>query len=153
MFPEPLYRHGVYRTTKNWRQKTERYRLVGSRCKSCGQLWWPKRSAGVAGVCGTCNSRDLEDYEFSHEGEAFGCFAESTLHPLPVLQGQEVYGDGRIFTMVKLKEGVYVGPTEIVDCPPERVKEGMKVRMVTRKLRRESNGSWMYGYMWVPVEE
>lgn len=150
MFPEPLYRHGVYRTTKMWRQRRERYRLLGSRCKSCGQLWWPRRSAGV---CGKCNSRDLEDFEFSPEGEVFICFAETSKFPYPVLQGYEVYGDSRIHAMIKLKEGVYLGPTEIVDCSPEQIKEGMKVKMVTRKLRRESNGNWMYGYMWVPAQE
>ena len=150
MFPEPLYRHGVYRTTKMWRQRRERYRLVGSRCQSCGQLWWPRR---IAGVCGKCNSRNLEDFEFSHEGEVIACFVEATKFPYPLLQGFEVYGDSRIHAMVKLKEGVYIGPTEIVDCPPEQIKEGMKVKMVTRKLRRESNGNWMYGYMWVRAEE
>ena len=150
MFPEVLYRHGVYRTTKMWRQRRERYRLLGSRCKSCEKLWWPRRTAGV---CGTCNSRDLEDFEFSHEGEVVSCVPQATLHPLPVMQGYEVYGDSRIFAMIKLKEGVYVGPTEIVDCDPEQAKNGMKVKMATRKLRRESNGNWMYGYMWVPAEE
>ena len=150
MFPEPLYRHGVYRTTKMWRQRRERYRLVGSRCKACGQLWWPRR---IAGVCGKCNSRDLEDFELSHEGEVIACFAEAMKFPYPLLQGFEVYGDSRIHAMVKLKEGVYIGPTEIVDCSPEQIREGMKVKMVTRKLRRESNGNWMYGYMWVRAEE
>lgn len=150
MFPEPLYRHGVYRTTKMWRQRGGRYRLVGSRCKSCGQLWWPSR---IAGVCGKCNSRDLEDYEFSHEGGVVLVhFAEAARYPIPPLHGYEVYGDSRIYALVKLKEGVYIGPTEIADCSPEQVRDGMRVKMVTRKLRRESNGNWMYGYMWVPAE-
>ena len=149
MFPEPLYRHGVYRTTKMWRQRKERYRLLGSRCNNCGQLWWPRRSAGI---CGKCNSDKLEDFEFSHEGEAIACFAEARNFPFDPLHGYEVYGDTRIHAMIKLKEGVYVGPTEIVDCTPAQAKEGMKVKMVTRKLRRESNGNWMYGYMWIPAE-
>jgi uncharacterized OB-fold protein len=55
--------------------------------------------------------------------------------------------------MVKLiKEGIYIGPTEIVDCPPEEVKDGMKVKMVLRKFRREPNGNWMYGFMWAAAE-
>jgi uncharacterized OB-fold protein len=73
--------------------------------------------------------------------------------PLSMLQGFEVYGDTRIFAMVKLtKEGIYIGPTDLVDCPPEKVKDGMKVKMVLRKLRREPNGNWMYGFMWTPAE-
>lgn len=149
MFPEPLYRTTVYRTTKMWRQRRERYRLLGSRCQSCGQLWWPRRT----GVCGKCNARHLEDFEFSHEGEVVAGYAAALRHGRPVvLHGYEVYGDTRIFALVKLKEDVYVGPTEIVDCTPEQFREGMKVKMVTRRLRRESNGNWMYGYMWVPAE-
>ncbi len=123
--------------------------MIGSRCKSCGQLWWPRR---VAEICGKCNGKDLEDYELSHEGEIFVHFAEATHYPIPPLQGFEVYGDSRIYALVKLKEGVYVGPTEIVDCRPEEVRDGRKVKMVTRKLRRESNGNWMYGYMRVLAE-
>jgi uncharacterized OB-fold protein len=139
MFPEPLYRHGVLRTTKMWRQRKERYRLVGSRCKNCGQLWWPGRHGKV---CGRCNSREL----FVHH-------AEGQNFPIQPLHGFEVYGDTRIFAMVKLiKEGIYIGPTEIVDCPPEKVKDGMKVKMVLRKFRRETNGNWMYGFMWAPAE-
>jgi uncharacterized OB-fold protein len=149
MFPEPLYRHGVYRTTKMWREQAERYRLVGSHCKSCGQLWWPKRS----GVCGKCNSRDLEDHEFKKEGVVTACFIESEQSPFEPLQGYEVYGDSRIMAIIKLEEGVYVGPTEIVDCPLGEAKEGLRVKMVTRKLRRESNGNWMYGYMWVAAKD
>lgn len=150
MFPEPLYRHGVLRTTKMWRQRKERYRLVGSRCKNCGQLWWPGRHGKV---CGRCNSRDLEEYEFSHEGELFVHHAEGQNFPIQPLHGFEVYGDTRIFAMVKLiKEGIYIGPTEIVDCPPEKAKDGMKVKMVLRKFRRESNGNWMYGFIWAPAE-
>lgn len=150
MFPEPLYRHGVLRTTKMWRHRQERYRLVGSRCKNCGQLWWPGRHGRV---CGKCNSRNLEEYEFSHEGELFIHHMETEHFPIQPLHGFEVYGDTRILAMVKLpKEEIYIGPTEIVDCTPEEVRDGMKVKMVLRKLRREPNGNWMYGYMWAPAE-
>ncbi len=151
MFPEPLYRHGALRTTKMWRHHKERYRLIGHRCKNCGQLWWPGRHGKV---CGTCNSRDLEEYEFSHEGELFIHHAEAEHFPIQPLHGFEVYGDTRILAMVKLpKEGIFIGPTEIVDCNPEEVRDGMKVKMVLRKFRREPNGNWMYGYMWAPAEK
>jgi uncharacterized OB-fold protein len=151
MFPEPLYRTGVLRTTKMWRQRKERYRLVGHRCKNCGQLWWPGRHGKV---CGKCNARDLEEYEFSHEGELFVHHTEGENFPIPPIQGFEVYGDTRVFAMVKLtREGIYIGPTEIVDCLPEEVKDGMKVKLALRKVRRESNGNWQYRFMWTLAEE
>lgn len=146
MFPEGLYRHGVLRTMKAWRQRQERYRLVGSKCRSCSTLWWPGRK-----VCGNCNSRDMEDYQFSHTGEVYVHHYGQLAWYVPPLQGFEVYGGSRVLAVVKLPENVYVGGTDIVDCPPEQVLDGMKVRMVLRKLRREQNGNWQYGYMWVPT--
>ena len=151
MFPESLYRHGVLRTTKMWRQRKERYRLVGSRCKACGQLWWPARHGKV---CGKCNSRDLEEYEFDHKGELFVHHTEAENYPIPPIQGFEVYGDTRIFAVVKLaRENIYIGATDIVDCLPEDVKDGMKVKLVLRKCRREANGNWSYRFMWAPDDE
>jgi uncharacterized OB-fold protein len=151
MFPEPLYRHGTLRTTKAWRQQDERYRLEGSRCKSCGQLWWPAR---LSKVCGKCNSRDVEPYQFSHIGEVYVHHVEAENWPIQPLHGFEVYGDTRVYAMVKLiKEGIFIGPTEIVDCTPDQITDGMKVKLVLRKLRRESNGNWQYGFMWAPTHE
>ena len=144
-FPEQIYRHATYRITKMWRERKGRYRLVGSRCKDCGQLWWPRR---MGNVCSKCNSRNLEDYEFSHEGELIAHWENVGIFPL---MGYAEYGSTRISAIVKLKEGVFVAPTEIIECPPDQIKDGMRVRMVVRKQKRESNGNWMYGYKWVPV--
>ena len=147
-FPEPAYQIAVYREPVYWRERKGRYRLVGSKCKKCGELWWPRR---VSEVCPNCHSRDFEEYEFSHEGEVFSFMQDSV--PMP-LMGMHVYGrDRRIIASVKLKEGVCIFPTEIVDCKLEELKEGMKVRLVVRKLRRANNGNWLYGYMWTPIKE
>jgi uncharacterized OB-fold protein len=147
IFPEGLYRHGVLRTTKAWRQRVERYRLVGSKCLSCETLWWPGRK-----VCGKCNSRKMENYQFSHRGELVTNHHGQLAWYVPPVQGYEVYGDTRILAVIKLPEGVHVGGTELIDYPPEKVRDGMKVRMVLRKLRREQNGNWQYGFMWAPDE-
>lgn len=80
--------------------------------------------------------------------------AEGENFPIPPMHGFEVYGDTRVFAMVKLtREGIYIGPTEIVDCLPEDVKDGMKVKMVLRKFRREANGNWAYRFMFAPADE
>ena len=147
IFPEPAYRVGVLRTTKAWRQHKERYGLVGSKCRACGTLWWPGRK-----VCGKCNSQDMEDFRFSHVGKLRVHHVGELAWAVPSLQGFEVYGGARVFALVELPEGVYVGATDLVDCPHEKIKDGMAVRMVLRKLRREANGSWNYGFMWIPVE-
>jgi uncharacterized OB-fold protein len=147
-YPEQPYQIAVYRETIYWRERKGRYRLVGSRCKSCGQLWWPRR---VSEVCPNCHSRELEEYEFSHEGEIIAFARDSIDQPL---MGTQVYGkDRRIIAAVRLKEGICITPTEIVDCSIEELKVGMKVELVVRKLRRANNGNWLYGYMWAPIIE
>ena len=149
MFPEPIYRHGVMRTTKAWRLRKGRYRLLGSRCKSCGRTWWPGRK-----VCGTCNSRDLEDYQFNHIGELVVHHYGPMVWHLDPIQGFGVYGLDRILAVVKLEgeEDTYIAPTDVVDCEPDKVQNGMRLRMTFRKLRREPNGNWNYGFMWTPLK-
>jgi len=148
LFPEPAYQIAVYREAPYWRERKGRYRLVGSKCKNCKELWWPPR---ISGICPNCHSKEFEEYEFSHEGEVFAFMQDAVPEPL---MGTLVYGrDRRIIAAVKLKEGVCIMPTELVDCELSEVKEGMKVQLVVRKLRRSNNGNWLYGYMWTPVRE
>jgi uncharacterized OB-fold protein len=142
-----MYRPGVLRTTKAWRQRKERYRLIGSKCLACGTIWWPSRR-----VCGKCTSRNVEDLQLSSVGKLLIHHAGQLPWHVAPLGGFEVFGDTRVMTVVELPEGVYVGPTDLVDCPPEKIRDGMLVRRVLRKLRREGNGNWQYGYMWVPEE-
>lgn len=146
MFTEQLYRHGTFRTGKFWRARLGRYRLVGSKCKKCGTLWFPPRDFNV---CGKCNARELEDYEFSPEGEITTYFSQREQYGHQNVHGYEVIGwSGRDMSLVKLKEGNYVY-ADIVDAEPGEMKDGGKVKMVTRKMRRESNGNWCYGYKFV----
>ena len=149
MFPEPIYRHGIMRTTKPWRLKKQRYRLIGSKCKDCGQIWWPARK-----VCGKCNSRNMEDYALSHTGKLLVHHYGPMAWFLDPIQGFGVYGTDRVMSMVKLDEeqDVYITPTDMCDCDPESVRDDINVNMVFRKLRREPNGNWNYGFMWAPSE-
>jgi uncharacterized OB-fold protein len=94
----------------------------------------------------------MENYQFSHRGELVTNHHGQLAWYVPPVQGYEVYGDTRILAVIKLPEGVHVGGTELIDHPPEKVRDGMKVRMVLRKLRREQNGNWQYGFMWAPDE-
>ncbi len=135
----------IYHTFRAYRERIGRYRLAGSKCKSCGYLWFPKRH----GVCGKCNSQDLEDYECKHEGSV----VEYTVtdNPFTPLTGSHLYGTGkRVIAMVRLDDGVYIW-TDLEECAPDRVQVGMRVQMVLRKWIRESNTNWQYGYKFVPA--
>ncbi len=141
-FPEQIYRHATYSSVRAWRERLGRYRLVGSKCTSCGQLWFPRRS-----VCAKCSSRDLESYECSHEGEVVCHWENIAKGAVPMGYGEQ---RPRIPTVVKLTDGVHVF-TEIIETSPEEVYDGMAVKMVLRKQKRESNSNWTYGYKFIPV--
>ena len=135
----------IMHTFRAWRERLGRYRLKGSKCKSCGQLWFPARH----GVCGKCNSQDLEDYECAHEGAVVDYVIKD--NPFTDLSGEHLYGKGRrVVATVKLDDGVMIY-TDIDDCKPEDIKTGTRVRMVVRKWMRESNSNWQYGYKFVQI--
>jgi len=61
----------------------------------------------------------------------------------------------RFVGIIRLDDGTHI-EAEIVDVTETQVNEhgpGMRVRMVFRKIRRESNGNWCYGYKFTPGEE
>jgi uncharacterized OB-fold protein len=139
-FPEQIYRHTTASATRAWRERRGRYLLEGTRCKQCGELHFPRRT-----VCNACNSRDLEPIKHPPKGTivmANVCWTAAGVH--------FGYGENipRVSTVIRLDDGVTV-LAEVTETPYERIVPGARVGMVLRKLRRESNSSWMYGYKFV----
>ena len=57
----------------------------------------------------------------------------------------------RIIVVIQMDDGPFV-LSEIIESAPDEVNDGDRVRMVTRKLRRESNSNWQYGFKFVRAE-
>lgn len=147
IFPEPAYRSGVMRTTKNWRLRPEKYRLEGTKCDKCGKTHWPGKK-----VCPVCNGLEMSRHRFSHYGRLTSAqFGPTAWQPMQ-LHGLQVYALDRVLSIVHLDEEqeTYVAPTELVDCDLDEIRNDMEVEMVLRKHRREPNGAWYYAYMWKP---
>jgi len=120
----------------HWRLIPERYNLIGSACKTCGTKFFPSRD-----LCPDCRRKGrIESYTFSGEGEVF---AFTVVHaPPPGLEYMKPY----IAAIIRLAEGPLI-TAQIVDCKPEEVKVGGKVRMVFRKIVAEGpEGIIKYGY-------
>ena len=140
---EQIYRHATYSTVKAWRERKVRYRLEGSRCEDCGSIYFPHRA-----VCPGCNGRNLEPCELKPYGTVHEVYRH--LNPAQVMMGlQELHP--RVVALVQLDEGPCV-LTDLVEVEPDKVRVGLRVRAEMRKLRRESNSNWMYGYKFVPAE-
>jgi uncharacterized OB-fold protein len=62
------------------------------------------------------------------------------------------YGENipRICTVITLDDGVNV-LAEVADTPLDKIRPGERVEMVLKKLARESNTTWLYGYKFVVI--
>jgi len=120
----------------HWRLIPQRYNLIGSECKTCGDKFFPARN-----LCPTCRRRgNIADYTFKGEGEIFSF---TVVHAPPL--GLE-YLKPYIAAIIKLREGPLI-TAQIVDCRPDEVSIGNKVKMVFRKIIVEgSEGIIKYGY-------
>lgn len=143
-YPEQIYRHTTQSVVRAWRERRGRYLLEGTKCESCGATHFPRRT-----ICSACGSRDLVPYQHPKTGtlEMVNiCWQATGVH--------FGYGENipRISTVVRLDDGATVF-AEVCDSPLEAIKPGARVRMVLKKIHREGNGSWQYGYKFVVTDE
>lgn len=141
---EQIYRHSTYSSVKAWRERGGRYRLEGSRCELCGTSYFPRRIS-----CLRCNGRSMAPHECAPRGTVVVVWPQVGLVRLLG------YADlpPRFVAIIRLDDGTHI-ESELVDVTEDEVNErgvGMPVRLVFRKLRRESNGNWCYGYKFAPA--
>ena len=139
-----------------WRCNPEWYRLIGTRCKKCGTLHYPRKAVCVY----PCTSSDMEDVALSHTGIIEFCGLN------PRANGTMGYSDvqPQFFATVKLDSGPHV-VGELTNVPLDFVKKvimsgrerekifGKKVRMVMRRFRKHDNGDITYGHKFELVEK
>ena len=54
-------------TVRTWRHIQQRYNLVGSKCTTCGQVFFPQRV-----ICPDCRRKgNIENIQFSGKGKIF----------------------------------------------------------------------------------
>lgn len=106
-----------------WRKIPQRYNLIGTICDNCGTPYFPPRV-----ICKKCRRRGkIRNFKFSGEGEVL---SYTVIHAPP--QGFEL-AKPYILAIIKLKEGPCM-TSQIVDCKPEDVAIGKKVKAVFRKV-------------------
>lgn len=121
---------------QSWRKEKERYRLIGSHCKTCGKNYFPFR-----GICPKCRRKgEIVEKEYSGKGEIY---SYTIVYAPPTgFKMKAPY----ILAIVKLDEGPKVLGL-IRDAKPEEVKIGAKVEQILRKwIEEDGNGLIHYGY-------
>ena len=117
------------------REIPQRYRLEAAKCTGCGNIHFPPRL-----ICPDCKAKTFTTVKLADEGEIV---TYTVIRVAPRQFSKEVpYAVG----IVELKDGVRL-TTQIVDCKPEEVAIGKKVKMIFRKIQEEgSSGLLCYGY-------
>ena len=103
-------------------------RLLGSKCRGCGAVYFPRDS-----VCHNpgCSDPAMEDASFGPSGKIWGCAIQNYAPPLPVLT-REPYQPYAV-AMVDLDDGLRVmGRIETDD--PMSVSVGGRVELVVGGL-------------------
>ena len=120
-----------------WRELDTRYNLIGSYCKITKTYHYPRRSFNPE--AGRESIGSMEDYQFKGTGKII---SSTVVHQAQT--GYEMFGPYSM-AIIKLDEGPHI-TSQIVDCEPEIVKPGMKVKSVFRKLGEDSeSGILHYG--------
>ena len=96
----------------------EQGRLVLPRCTACGfVIWFPRE------ICPACGSQDVDWFEASGNGSIYSC---TVTRRIPGSWGKAA---PFVLAYVELDEGPRV-MTNIVDCDPEQVAIGDRVKAV-----------------------
>ncbi|MBW9222241.1 Zn-ribbon domain-containing OB-fold protein [Methanothermococcus sp. SCGC AD-155-C09] len=120
---------------RTWRHISERYCLIGTRCKTCGRIYFPSRN-----VCPHCRRKGkLEEYKLNGKGKVY---TYSVIHAPPKdFEKVSPY----IIAIVELEEGPKI--TAQIDCDIDEVYIGMPVEAVFRRIKEDGeDGIIDYGY-------
>jgi len=124
-----------------WRRIPERYRMLGTKCLTCGAKYFPPRK-----ICPKCRRKGkIENTQFRGTGKVYS-FTAITAPPA----GFELEAP-YVFAIIELDEGVKV-TAQVVDCCEREVKIGSRVRMVFRRIAEDSDeGLLHYGFKFALV--
>lgn len=123
--PSPGYR----------REMPQRYRMEAAKCKACGEVFFPPRV-----VCSGCGAREFETTRLSEYGKIK---TYTTIRVAPAQFSTQVPYN---IAVVESDNGVRL-MTQVVDCKPEDLAIGKRVKFVFRKLYAEGHtGIICYGY-------
>lgn len=127
-------------TARSWREKPQRYRYEAAKCSGCGKIFFPPRL-----VCDKCRGREFETHILAQQG-VIETYTEIHIAPSGFTD-EAPYAVG----IVKLDDGVRI-TAQIVDCAPEELKVGARVRLEFRKVTEDgASGVIHYGYKFVPA--
>jgi uncharacterized OB-fold protein len=119
---------------------SEKPRLIGCRCRSCGTYFYPRRR-----VCLNCQKREMEQVLLSPRGKlhTFTVFRQAPASGIMV----PPYAVGQI----ELPEGVNV-TSVLTGSDFESLDIGMDMEMVLEEVTKDQEGNGLIAYKFTPVK-
>ena len=117
------------------REIPQRMRLEASKCQECEYIAFPPRL-----ICPACQSQSFSDYVLKPEGKIL---TYTIIHV-----AADVFATQTPFAVaiIETSEGARL-TAQVVDCKPEEISIGQKIKLVTRLTQREGHsGILQYGY-------
>ena len=118
--------------------KNENYYLWGSRCKNCGEIYFPKK---IINFCGNCNKEELEVIKLSNFGKIAGYTIAYQKPAGGYYKGMVPYAYG----FVDLPEGVRV-QTQFIGNHND-LKIGKTVKLEVKKIGIDKEGNTLLTYV------
>ncbi|HEY9090022.1 MAG TPA: zinc ribbon domain-containing protein [Anaerolineaceae bacterium] len=144
-FTDQFVRWDTFSSALWYRSKAGRYRLEGTQCGGCGEVFFPPRT-GL--ICPACHARDMRPYQCAQTGVVVTAALDDV--GFPALG----YGENmpRVQAIIRLDDGIHLMVDLLQVADPTQVQVGSRVKMVLRKHKREDTGAWVYGFGFVLVE-
>ncbi len=127
---------------RTWRHLEERYNMVGTKCETCGSVFFPSRN-----VCPKCRRKGvIKPYKLSGKGKVYS-FSKISAPP----EEFEIVAP-YVIGIIELEEGPKI--TSQIDEDYEKISIGMPVKATFRKISEEGKeGVIKYGYKFIPINE
>lgn len=123
-------------TIQNYLEFIQNKKLMGARCKNCGELYIPVRM-----LCTKCNSANMEWTEMSGEGELAAFTSITVGTPYFIEKGYD-RKKPYCFSVIKLKEGPMVSAqlVGVDESKPDDIKIGtpLKVKFLETEVKGET---------------
>ena len=127
------------------RSISQRYRLVGLKCKECGKVNFPPKA-----VCMYCRKGSaFDEAELSGRGKVYTYTVVAGPGAPPEFIEEAVVRGTYPVVLVELAEGPRIA-AQMVDCDPAAVEIGMEVEAIVRRIYVEE-GVIRYGFKFRPV--
>lgn len=119
-------------------------KLIGSKCHSCGELYFPRMKKGL---CVHCQAKDMDDVLFNGKGKIASFSIVERAPAGGFYKGPVPYAYGD----VHLDDGVVLRSLFTGDF--EELKVGMETEMVIEKLYEDEEGNEIMTYKFKPVRQ